>query len=227
MNTSLACKLVLCIAIVLALVSSYGLTGLAKSSITKLIKSEKTVKELTVDMKLFLTKMKLRRVPLAKRRSEKLLAKLYREERSVNEQIANLKRNLHNVHDRTRNHFARVIEVERVSPRDKSDEDRPINMQNLMKVSELTQGRIDSWRGELKQKEHEHAEIRAKIDEAKKIIKNPESYISVPSKYNHLDPEEEQERERENLLRDRINIQYRAQMEAGQVETPLWISDDW
>lgn len=209
----------------LVLVVSFGESGtpsLLKTNLQKLL-PEATTKEIRNNFKVFLTNAKIRQVPLAKKRSELLLSKLYKEERVLKEQIQNLERNLGMVGNNMKRQGLRVIEV---SDHKKEEDVKGQTRKPKIKVSDLTSSRIDEWKAELEAKKAEFAELRSKIEESKNIIKNPENYISIPTNYGRRDVEDVREAEREILINDRENMDFRLKIATRQ-DVPAWITDSW
>ena len=150
---------------------------------------KKPIKEVKNDIKVFLTKNKLRQIPVAQERSERLLSKLYREEKVLLEQIANLESNLGKVSSNMRRNAFRVVEIQ-----DNSERNQAIgsSARSKVRVTELTSAKIEEWERDLEKKRKEFKELRSKIDEANGIRKNPENYISIPANYGHLSPADQQ-----------------------------------
>lgn len=196
--------------------------SLLKTNLAKYL-PDATTKELKNNFKVFLTNAKIRQVPLAKKRSEVLLTKLYKDERVLKEEIQNLERNLAMVGNNMKRHGLRVIEV---SDHKKSDDVDGQPRKPRIKVSALTSSRIDEWKSELEAKRVELGELRAKIKESENIIKNPENYISIPTNYGQKDPEDVREAEREVLINDRENMDFRMKIATGE-DRPAWITDNW
>jgi len=176
-------------------------------------------KEIRTNFKIFLTNMKIRPVPLAKKRSERLLSKLYKEERILKEEIEELEKNLNRITNNMARGAIKVLEV-KGDLKKSSDPSRPRAV-----VTQLTTSRIDEWKTSLEAKRRQFLNLRAKIMETKNIIKDPENYISIPSNYGQ-NPEEQREREKEVLIADRKNMQYRADI-IQEKATPSWLTDDF
>lgn len=218
--------LVLVAVLTFACVSLHDAAGTQTNSLTKRIVPGKSGEELKINFKLFLVKMKLRRVPLTKERTEKLLTKLLSQERLAKESISKIESNLKVISDKSKRKNMLVFERQGSSDSSKSAGGKSLTS-TLMVAKELTQSRIDEWQAELEKKQRELQTIRDNIDKAKKIIRNPESFISVPHNYGHLDPEEVRKAERERLVEDRLNMELRAKVELGEMDPPLWLTDSW
>lgn len=142
------------------------------------------------NFKVFLTNMKVRNVPLAKESSENYLARLYKLEHNLKEDIEGLQKNL-------------VLE------------DRSL----------FAEANVDLLKSTLEDKNHQLLEVQTKISETKKVIKDPKNSIMVPRNYG-LDPAEQREREKEQLIRDRENSNYRSDVLEGKIQ-PSWLIDEW
>lgn len=179
-------------------------------------------KEIKNNLKVMLTNMKLRKVPIAKKRSERTLSRLYREERELGEQIKELETNLAQVSQGKRRTTYTMLEVRPANHGQPRGDD---GLRPAARVTQLTEAKIDEWETTLKAKREQLDDVRKKIAEAKEIIKNPEDYVSVPTDYGR-DPAGQRAREKELLVKDRENMSFREQVQTGQV-APLWITDSF
>lgn len=189
------------------------LIGLAYAETSKLL-PEASAKEIKNNVKILLTKLKVRDIPLAQDRSEKYLAKLYKEERQTKQEIEDIQKNLE------LSKISRRIRL----PESRANEHGPETGRSraTSKVLQLTHSRM----ADLEEKRLQLSAIQSAIAETKKIIQNPENYVFVPTNYGK-DPEGQREIERELLIKDRENMQYRYQIASGEIDPPLWITDNF
>lgn len=181
---------------------------------------EVSTKEIKNNIKVFLTKMKVRRVPLATARTERLLSELYKEEREIKDEIEELEKNLSRAQATRR--YKAAATPNYLTDLDSAPNVNPIVSRAQAKVKELSSYKIR----ELEEKKARLSGIEKKISDAKVILKNPENYIMVPSEYG-ADPQEQRNYERELLIRDRENMLYRNQIARQLVEAPFWMIDEF
>lgn len=186
------------------------------------LRPEASSKEIKNNIKVLLTKMKLRHVPLAKKRSERLLAQLYKEERELREEIEELEKNLSRISSNANRCNLRIAQV-KVNADRNSGKSKDGGFQE--QINKITADRVEQWTRSLTENKLHYVEIRAKISEAQKVAKDPENYVSVPMNYG-LNPKEHRERETAALIRDRKNILFRNTIVSGG-PAPLWITDNW
>lgn len=164
--------------------------------------------EMVNNVKVFLSDIKIRRVPLAKRRAEKALDDLYAEKRALDEEFKGLEKKL-----------------ARLSPIGKGFIQMSTESVVSNTIYQTTQANIAKWEASFKEKEYRLKEIKEEIEEANRIARHPHTYVSVPVHYGR-DPVAEQERERDLLIQDRENMLYRGKIVTGEIK-PLWLVDEW
>lgn len=187
--------------------------GLAYADTSRIL-PEASAKEIKNNVKILLTKLKVRDIPLAQDRSEKYLAELYKEERQTKQEIEDIQKNLE------LSKISRRIRVP--EPRNNEYAAETGKSRATYKVLQLTNSRM----ADLEEKKVQLSAIQSAIAETKKIIQNPENYVFVPTNYGK-DPEGQREIERELLIKDRENMQYRYQIASGEIDSPLWITDNF
>lgn len=219
-TVSLIFAIGLTLAISLVFMSSpVSSTNVLKGTSFKFL-SDHSSSEIKNDFKVFLTKLKVRRVPLAKKRSEISLTKLYKDQRELKEEIANLEEDLNNI-DRRRETVGKAELLSRL-PKDNDVKSKSVQA----KVKELALNKIKDMEQTLEQRKSQLAEIENDIQEAKEIAKNPEAYISIPKDFAKEDPDTVRENETQILIKDRENMLWRQQILNKEIE-PTWITDGW
>lgn len=196
----------------------YSQSSVLLKSFSKLLTGANS-KELSINIKVLLTEARLRRVPIAKKHSEKLLQGLYQEEHSLKQEWLMLKKSLLDVSFNQR----RISRIEAGSESKKSD-DTGTKRQPKVNVNQLTSSKREEWQNEIASIERQLEEVRNKIQEAKDISANPDNYISVPHNYENVDPEEQREKERQILITDRENSNFRSRLLELR---PFWLRDYW
>lgn len=173
--------------------------------------------EIKNNIKLFLTRMKIRDVPLAKHRSEQVLSDLFKEERELEDYIEEVEKNM----EKTSANNLRLRLNEEYEEQVQNAEGT-MNNKVQSRIAQLA----DFKAKELEQNRLRLAEVKKRIADAKFISKHPENYIVVPQQ-RCVDPKAQQDFERQVLIRDRENMHYRHRLAIGRIPPPLWLTDEW
>lgn len=197
--------------ICLCLVTLTVLVQVACAGSSKIL-PEASAEEIKNNAKILLTKLNIRDIPAAQDRAEKYLAKLFKEERELKAEIEDIQKNL--------DYCAFTRKTRRTDIRFNAADIRKSDAAH--KVLQLTNMRM----ADLDEKKAYLISIQNAIVETKKIIKNPENYIFVPTNFGK-DPEGQRDMERELLIKDRENMQFRYQVAAGEIDAPLWMTDSF
>lgn len=121
--------------------------------------------------------------------------------------------------------LSQLYRQEREMSAEIDDIERGMDMVHAAILPRLTQTKLDEWELDLEDKKRELSEVQARIQEAKKIIKDPINFISVPTDYAK-DVAGQREREQDQLARDRAVAQYRQEVLEG-TSKPSWLVDEW
>lgn len=183
-----------------------------------------TTDELSLKLLTKLTDWNLRRVPLAKQYGEEELKKLYKLERTLNAQMAELKKKKGNANLRYVSQHSPLFDL---VDDEKLDDDEMPTFGGTLEIATRLSARFKvNLETDLAKIQIELANIARKIEEANFIRKNPESYISLP-KYGHENLEVVQLRMLETLETDRFNMDYRRRVNAGEIDSPMFLVDKW
>ena len=230
----LSVKILITLAVLLDLTGAKFTIG---KKIAHLIPDKSDGKLMRNELKIFFTNINLRRVPLAQKHAERSLSRLYKEEKVLLEEISALRNNLRIVDNNKVRNGMRVLVIDGQIGRDEStarrrvrpnsdSEGAPTNSRPRFHLSSVTGPKIEEWRQSLETKEAQYKELRARIEDTKNIIREPDNYVSVPNNYGRLKPEKVREQERQELLRDREAMEWRRLIAEGR-ETPSWMTDEW
>lgn len=172
---------------------------------------KRSAKELELDLKVALNKLKIRKEPIARMTNEATLSRLLREERHLVEEINALE-----------------AEIKNYEPKRSSASGGGRSKQTVrLKFAPLAKKEVEERTAERDRKMKQLIKLRNSIQESKNIIAHPEQYISVPSNYGLQTPEEVQEEVREVMFRDLENMHRREQIREGQIEAPFVLTDTW
>lgn len=207
----------LCLAFLLAFAIEFvGCEKLGKLGMFKMNRSSNEIKN---DFKVFLTKMQVRRVPLAKKTSELSLTELYKDRRELQELVSNMEQELKNMGKGSS--ILRKSEILSHIPKDDDLESSSVKA----KIKELGANKMNNLQASLDQRRAQLEQVHSEIARAKEIIKNPDAYISIPEHFAE-NPEEYRDNERQLLIKDRENMLWRQQISNEEI-VPTWIEDNW
>lgn len=224
-DLKLSCKITLNLHLVIALLAMITLAGgnwfllLSEAQSNVLPDDFPSTEQISNNIKIFLTKMKIREVPLAKARSEQSLSDLYNEERELENYIEEVEKNMEKT-------VASNLRIRTNSEGNNDEQQQTSESLAANKIQSKIAKFADFKAKELEQSKFRLTEVKKRIADAKFISKHPENYILVPQ-CSTTDPKAQQEYERQVLIRDRENMHYRHRLATAHIRPPLWMTDEW